>query len=396
MLGTRTLRVLNFVWVGLSRTLAGCSSGIERRLLAQTTVTKDMQLNSRAELLLKTLIERYVIEGEPVGSRALARYAGIDLSPATVRNVMVDLEELGLVTSPHTSAGRVPTQRGYRLFVDSLLKIRPLDERQTRIFREELSPDQDPQRLIENASHLLSEISKLAGVILVPHRDEQTTFRHVDFLGLSGRRILVILVTQEGHVDNRVIVADRDYTPSELEQAANYFNECYAGKLLADVKQSLMNEVQQASADLQRTIRVATEMARKAFADKDTTDELVVSGESNLMDIPDLGDIKKLRKLFDAFTAKRDLLHLLDQCMRVNGIKIFIGAESGHAALEDCSVVTASYSVGQCLVGTLGVVGPTRMAYDHVIPIVDLTARLLSAALTAQSAQPARLERSGS
>lgn len=371
------------------------SPGIGRRLLADYC-DESMQLNPRAELLLKTLIERYVIDGEPVGSRALARHAGIDLSPATVRNVMVDLEELGLVSSPHTSAGRVPTQRGYRLFVDTLLKIRPLDERQARVLREELSPDQDPHQLIENASHLLSEISKLAGVILVPHRDEQTTFRHIDFLGLSARRILVILVTQEGRVDNRIIVADRDYTPSELEQAANYFNDCYAGKLLVDVKQSLMSEVQQASADLQRTIKLATEMARKAFADKGTTDELVVSGESNLMDIPDLGDIKKLRKLFDAFTAKRDLLHLLDQCLRGNGIKIFIGAESGHAALEDCSVVTASYSVGQCLVGTLGVVGPTRMAYDHVIPIVDLTARLLSAALTAQSSHPARLERSGS
>ena len=356
-----------------------------------------MQLNPRAELLLKTLIERYVAEGEPVGSRTLARAAGLDLSPATVRNVMVDLEELGLISSPHTSAGRIPTQRGYRLFVDTLLKVRPLDERQARVFREELSATQDPHQLIENASHLLSEISKLAGVVLVPHRDEQTTFRHIDFLGLSAGRILVILVTQDGRVDNRVIAGDREYAPAELEQAANYFNESYAGKLLADVKKALVSEIQQASADLQLIMELATEMARKAFAaDEDAADELVVSGESNLMDIPDLGDIRKLRKLFDAFTAKRDLLHLLDQCMRVNGVKIFIGAESGYAALEDCSVVTASYTVDQRLVGTLGVVGPTRMAYEHVIPIVDLTARLLSAALTAHAGQPSRLERSGS
>jgi heat-inducible transcriptional repressor len=354
-----------------------------------------MQLNPRAELLLKTLIERYVAEGEPVGSRTLARAAGLDLSPATVRNVMVDLEEWGLVSSPHTSAGRIPTQRGYRLFVDTLLKVRPLDERQVAVFREELSATQDPHQLIENASHLLSEISKLAGVVLVPHRDEQTTFRHIDFLSLSAGRLLVILVTQDGRVDNRIIAGDREYTPTELEQAANYFNECYAGKLLVDVKKALVSEMQQASADLQRTMALATDMARKAFAaEKAAADELVVSGESNLMDIPDLGDIKKLRKLFDAFTAKRDLLHLLDRSMRVNGIKIFIGAESGYAALEDCSVVTASYSVDQCMVGTLGVVGPTRMAYEHVIPIVDLTARLLSAALTAHSGQAPRLESS--
>lgn len=356
-----------------------------------------MQLNPRAELLLKTLIERYVADGEPVGSRTLARYAGLDLSPATIRNVMVDLEEMGLISSPHTSAGRIPTQRGYRLFVDTLLKVQPLDESKVQMFREELSGSHDPHQLIDSASHLLSEISKLAGVVLVSHRDEQTTFRHIDFLALSAGRILVILVTQDGRVDNRIITADRDYSASELEQAANYFNERFAGKLLADVKQALVSEMQQASADLQRIMQLATDMARKAFAeDQSATDELVVSGESNLMDIPDLGDIKKLRKLFDAFTAKRDLLHLLDQSMRVNGVKIFIGAESGYAALEDCSVVTASYKVDQHRVGTLGVIGPTRMAYEHIIPIVDLTSRLLSAALTAQSGALARLERSRS
>jgi heat-inducible transcriptional repressor len=198
-------------------------------------------------------------------------------------------------------------------------------------------------------------------------------------------------------VDNRIISDERDYTAAELEQAANYFNERFAGKLLTDVKQALVSEMQQASADLQRIMQLATEMARKAFAaDTSETDELVVSGESNLMDIPDLGDIKKLRKLFDAFTAKRDLLHLLDRSMRVKGIKIFIGAESGYAALEDCSIVTASYKVDQHMVGTLGVIGPTRMAYEHIIPIVDLTARLLTAALTAHSGSLARLERSGS
>jgi len=355
-----------------------------------------MQLSPRAEVLLKTLIERYIAEGEPVGSRTLARYAGLDLSPATIRNVMVDLEEMGLVSSPHTSAGRVPTQRGYRLFVDTLLKVRPLDEQQVRMLKEELSANQDPQQLIENASHLLSEISKLAGVVLVPHRDEHVRFRHIDFLSLSGRRLLVILVTEDGRVDNRVIVADREYSASELEQAANYFNESYTGMLLSDVKRALVSEVQQTSADLQRIIELATTMARRALETDGNDDELLVSGESNLMDVPELNDIRKLRKLFEAFTAKRDLLHLLDQAMRVKGIKIFIGAESGYEALEDCSIVTAAYSVDQRQVGTLGVIGPTRMAYEHVIPIVDITARLLSAALTAQVAQPPRLERSHS
>ena len=356
-----------------------------------------MQLSPRAEHLLRTLIERYIAEGEPVGSRTLARHAGLELSPATIRNVMVDLEEMGLVSSPHTSAGRIPTQRGYRLFVDSLLKVRPLDEEQVRLLKEELSADQDTQHLIENASHLLSEVSKLAGLVLVPYRDDQVTFRHIDFLSLSSQRVLVILVTEDGHVDNRVVLADRDYTASELEQAANYFNERFAGKLLADVKRALLQEMQQASADLQRIMDLATQMARRALAgEKDEADDLVVSGESNLMSVPDLGDLNKLRRLFEAFTTKRDLLHLLDQSMRVNGIKIFIGAESGYAALEDCSLVTASYSVGSRVVGTLGVVGPTRMAYQHVIPIVDITARLLSAALSGSSGQLPRLESSGS
>jgi heat-inducible transcriptional repressor len=355
-----------------------------------------MTLNARAELLLKTLIERYIADGEPVGSRTLARHTGLDLSPATIRNVMVDLEEMGLIRSPHTSAGRVPTQRGYRLFVDSMLKVRPLDAKEVKKLQGELSPDQDPQQLIENASHLLSEVSKLAGLVLVPRRDEQLAFRHIDFVGLSGRRLLVILVTQDGHVDNRIVSTDRDYTASELTEASNYFNASYAGMSLADVKKKLVSEMQDATADMQRIMTLAVEMARKAFAaEKSEADELFVSGESNLMDVPDLGDVKKLRKLFDAFQTKRDLLHLLDQSMRVSGVKIFIGSESGYEVLEDCSVVTATYTVDQRVIGTLGVIGPTRMPYEHVIPIVDITARLLSAALSGQS-NPPRLESSGS
>jgi len=354
-----------------------------------------MILNPRAELLLKTLIERYIVDGQPVGSRMLARQAGLDISPATVRNVMVDLEELGLVRSPHTSAGRVPTQLGYRMFVDTLLKVRPLDVREVRKLEGELHAEQDPQHLIENASHLLSDISKLAGVVLLPRRDEQVEFRHIDFLNLTGQRILVILVTQDGHVDNRVIHVERQYSASELTEAANYFNQSFAGMPLSNVKHALLSEMQQASADMQRIMSMAVEMASKAFAgDNDDGDELVVSGESNLMGIPELGDVHKLRKLFDAFNAKRDLLDLLDRSMRVSGIKIFIGAESGYAALEECSLVTAPYSVDRHVVGTLGVIGPTRMPYEHVISIVDLTARLLSAALSPPGQMP-RLETPG-
>ena len=351
-------------------------------------------LTPRAELLLKTLIERYIAEGQPVGSRTLARHLGLEISPATVRNVMVDLEDLGLVRSPHTSAGRVPTPLGYRLFVDTMLKVRPLDEGSVRKLEGELNADQDPQQLIENASHLLSEISKLAGIVLLPRRDEQVAFRHIDFISLSGRRILVILVTQDGHVHNRVITGEREYSASELTQAANYFNASYAGMLLSDVKRALLTEMQQAGADLQRIMGLAMEMARKAFAedkDRDEGDELVVSGESNLVGIPELGDVQKLRKLFDAFNTKRDLLGLLDQSMQVQGIQIFIGAESGYEALQDCSVVTAPYTIDRQIVGILGVIGPTRMSYERVVPVVDLTARLLSAAFNI-SGQPPRLE----
>lgn len=353
-----------------------------------------ISLNARAELLLKSLIERYIADGEPVGSRTLARQTGIDISPATVRNVMVDLEEMGLVRSPHTSAGRVPTELGYRVFVDTLLKIRPLDAREVRKLEGELNAEQHPQQLIENASHLLSEISKLAGVILLPRRDESVAFRHIDFLSLAGQRILVILVTHDGHVDNRVISAERQYSAAELTEAANYFNESYAGMPVSRVKQLLLSEMQQARDDMQRIMELAVDMARKAFAaetDKEGDDNLVVSGESNLVGIPGLSDVHKLRKLFDAFNAKRDLLHLLDRSMRVSGVKVFIGSESGYQALAECSLVTAPYSVDQQVVGTLGVIGPTRMPYEHVISIVDLTARLLGAALSVQAQLP-RLE----
>ena len=339
-------------------------------------------LSARAEILLRTLIERYIAEGQPVGSRTLAKQAGLELSPATIRNVMVDLEDMGLVHSPHTSAGRVPTQQGYRVFVDSLVKVQTLDAAAMRTIEGQLNMAGDPQTLINAASSLLSQVTRLTAVVLVPRREVKPAFHQIDFIGLSGNRVLVILVTADGQVQNRVIHTDREYSRAELVTAANYFNQTYAGQSLSEVKKVLLQSMQQDSQVMQRMMAMAMDMARKMFQDSaDEEDELVVSGESNLIDIADIGDTQKLRRLFDAFGKKRDLLHLLDQSTRAEGIKIFIGRESGCEPLEDCSVITAPYRADNEIVGTLGVVGPTRMAYEQVIPIVDVTAKLLSGAL---------------
>jgi len=340
-------------------------------------------LTQRAEVLLKTLIESYIEEGKPLGSRTLARRAGLDLSPATIRSVMADLEDMGLVVSPHTSAGRIPTQAGYRLFVDSLLKVTPPEFVDVERLESALSTGRGPQSLIESASDLLSQVTHMTGLVRVPRRDEETVFQQIEFISLSSNRVLVILVTKDGQVLNRVIQPDRQYSASELVEAGNYFNDTWSGKSLSAVKRMLLDEIEQDSATMQRVVRMATEMTRRAFGQDDSgEDDFVVRGESNLFDIPEMGDMRKLRQLFDAFSAKRDLLHLLDRSMHGGGINIFIGAESGYDALENCSLVTAPYTVGDKIVGTLGVIGPTRMPYNRVIPIVDVTARLVSHALS--------------
>lgn len=340
-------------------------------------------LTTRAEFLLKTLVERYIAEGQPLGSRTLAKQSGLDLSPATIRNVMADLEEIGLVKSPHTSAGRVPTQLGYRVFIDSLLTVQPLQAEQIRKVEDEFLVGADPQKLVETTSHVLSEVTQLAGLVVVPRREDQLVFRQLDFVGLSERRVLVILITEDGQVQNRVIDTERDYSSAELVQAANYFNDKYGGVAISEVKRMLLAEMQRTSEEMQRMMKLALEMTRKMFVEPaDEGDDLLVSGESNLMGFPELGDIEKLRKLFDTFTAKRDLLHLLDRSMRAGGVKIFIGRESGYEALKECSVVTAPYTVDGQVVGTLGVIGPTRMPYERIIPFVDVTAKLLGSALS--------------
>jgi heat-inducible transcriptional repressor len=307
---------------------------------------------------------------------------GLDLSPATIRNVMADLEEMGLIRAPHTSAGRVPTERGYRVFIDTLLQVKPLESAEVSKLRCELDASQDPQQLIECASHMLSEVSKLAGLVVLPRRDDLSAFRHIDFVALSAGRLLVIIVTQDGQVHNRIVATERDYSDSELTRAANYFNDTYSGMPLAEVKRALVLDMRQTSEDLGRVMQLAVAMATRAFAEDAAADDLVVSGESNLMEFPELGDVRKLRRLFDAFNTKRDLLQLLDQSVRAGGVKIFIGSESGYEPLADCSLVTAPYAIAGEIVGTLGVLGPTRIAYEHVIPIVDITARLLSSALS--------------
>ena len=341
-------------------------------------------LSERAQHLLKVLVERYIREGEPVGSRTLARESGLDISAATVRNVMADLEEMGLVRSPHTSAGRVPTVRGYRFFVDSLLKVRPLDEgdvRQLEAEIEEAAAESDPHELAERASEILSEVTRMAGVVTVP-RTEFRALRQVEFLPLSGNRALAILVVDEREVQNRVIETGRPYGAEELQRISNYLNEHFAGLTLEEIRERLVRDMEATRADMDRLMGEAIEMGRRALMSPPEQDEdLVLSGETQLMRFQELSDVEKLRQLFEAFEQKRELLGLLDRCVRADGVRIFIGEESGYEPLGDCSVVTAPYRVEGRVVGVLGVIGPTRMAYDRVIPIVDVTARLLGAAL---------------
>lgn len=339
-------------------------------------------LGERGETLLKALIELYINEGQPVGSRTLARHANLSLSPATVRNVMSDLEEMGLIESPHTSAGRIPTQLGYRLFVDSLLTVKPLNEEAVETIQSRLTTESDPQMLLASASEMLSKVTHFAGLILVPGQ-ENARFRQLEFLKLSANRVLTILITEDGRVQNRVIPTDREYTVSELTQAANYFNETYNGSSLTRVRRVLLGEMKTDSDQMHDIMKTAVTMAGKLFDEEEVEkDDVVFSGEENLLNIPDLCQIDTLQRLFDAFKTKQDLLDLLDRSMRVSGISIFIGEESGYQSLNDVSLITSPYESEGAVVGTLGVIGPTRMDYEEVIPIVDVTARLLSGALS--------------
>ncbi|EIJ43044.1 heat shock gene repressor HrcA [Beggiatoa alba B18LD] len=343
------------------------------------------QINERAQRLLKILIDRYIRDGQPVGSRTLSKESDLDLSPATIRNVMADLEEMGLIFSPHTSAGRIPTVRGYRVFVDSLLQVKQLSNDEESLLRRMFRNDAisfDNQRLFEKASNLLSEVTHLTSVIMLPRRKTQA-LRHVEFLSLSKQRVLAILVINEHEVQNRIIHTSRAYSSTELEHAANYLNAAFAGKDIHRVRQDLVGEMRKARQDLDNLMETALEMADKTFTNQEEDKpDFVVAGQTHLMDIAELStNIDKLRHLFSAFNQKCDILHLLDQAINAQGIQIFIGEESGYEVFDDCSVITSPYKVDGSVIGVLGVIGPTRMAYERVIPIVDLTAKLLSSAL---------------
>ena len=341
-------------------------------------------LNERTQHLLKALVERYIRDGQPVGSRTLARDAGLDLSPATVRNVMADLEELGYLHSPHTSAGRVPTARGYRLFIDALLSLRPLDDREVEILRHRIDqPVQSGADLARSVSDLLSGVTRLAGIVMLPRRNV-VTLRHVEFLPLSESRVLVVLVLNTQEVQNRIIQIRRPYSAAELQQAAHYLNEQFTGKDIQQVREALLRDLREARDSLDRLMQTVLEMAEQTFETEPVGEDYVVAGQTHLMQYADLSDLDKLRQLFEAFNHKRDLLHLFDHCLHAEGVQIFIGEESGFGVLEGCSVVTAPYTVEGQVLGVLGVIGPTRMAYDRVIPVVDVTARLLAAALNGQ------------
>jgi heat-inducible transcriptional repressor len=343
-------------------------------------MTQRPLLTERAQNLLRTLIERYIRDGQPVGSRALARDSGMDLSPATIRNVMADLEDMSLVRSPHTSAGRVPTVKGFRLFVDTLLTVSKLKNDEVSRMRDVLDPDMDMQTLLERTSNMLSGITCMAGLVTLPRR-ERLTLRQVEFLSLSNQRVLVIMVINEREVENRIIHTKRPYTPAELQQAANYLSQAFSGHDLISVRKQLLNEMRDCRDHMDRIMCAAIEMANEAFETKGSKEDYVLAGEVNLLEFAELTDIDRLRQLLDAFKQKRGILYLLDTCLNAEGVQIFIGEESGYKVLDDCSLVTAPYSVEGEIVGVLGVIGPTRMAYARVIPIVDVTARLLGAAL---------------
>ena len=349
----------------------------------------DDPLTERAQHLLRVLVESYIREGQPVGSRNLSRDSGLNLSAATVRNVMADLEEYGFVASPHTSAGRVPTDKGYRFFVDTLLRQRQrpddaamLNELNQRLEQE---ADRDPKALVAVASQMLSSLTHLAGVVTIPRQPHQS-LSQIEFLPLSESRVLAVMVINGRDVQNRIVHLERYYSAEELRRAANFLNQQFGGKELTQIRLDIVEELTQAGESLNQLMRDAIRVAQQAVGESNHQGEpeYVIAGETNLMEFAELSNVEKLRRLFDAFTSKRDILHLLDQSLGAEGVQIFIGQESGYQILDNCSLVTAPYALDNETVGVLGVIGPTRMAYDRVIPIVDVTARLLGSALNSR------------
>lgn len=343
-------------------------------------------LNERAQKLLKVLVERYIREGQPVGSQTLLKDSGLPVSAATVRNIMAELEDRGYVASPHTSAGRVPTHQGYRLFVDSLITVSPLEGRILNNLKLELDAEKPSDELIASASQLLSSLTRQAGLVTLPSR-HRLTLRQVEFLPLSDNRILVILVVNQREVQNRVIRTERPFSEAELKQAANYINHHFAGKELDTIRDNLLEAMRSDKDDIDRYMQASLDLAATALdvgESNDRPSEYVLAGEKQLLDAATPDNLDKMRELFSAFERKKDILDLVDRCLLADGVQIFIGEESGYKAFGDFSVITAPYQLsdGRPL-GVLGVIGPTRMAYEKVIPMVDVTARMLSLALRA-------------
>jgi heat-inducible transcriptional repressor len=330
-------------------------------------------LDDRAKLLLKALVERYIADGQPVGSRTLSKASGLELSPATIRNVMSDLEELGLIASPHTSAGRVPTNRGYRLFVDTMLTVQ-----KGELPTQRLAPDQ-PQKVIANAANLLSSLSHYVGVVMAPKR--ASVFRHIEFLRLSENRVLLIIVSPEGDVQNRVIFTEADYSQSQLIEASNYLNAHYAGMAIEQVRMRVKQELVNLQSEIASLMQAAVQMSSEALSEDEG--DVVISGERNLLSVSDFSsDMGNLRQAFDLFEQKTQLMRLLDVSSQADGVRIFIGGESQFVPMQELSVVSAPYEVDGHVVGTLGVIGPTRMPYERMIQIVDITSKMVGNALS--------------
>jgi heat-inducible transcriptional repressor len=354
--------------------------------MTDTTRAAEGEPNDRAQQLLRTLVECYIRDGQPVGSRTLTRESGLSLSAATIRNVMADLEEHGFVASPHTSAGRVPTDKGYRYFVDALLRYQPPDQSELAELKRHFdSRAGDSKALVAAASQAISSLTHLAGVVTVP-RETSAALSQIEFVGLSGNRVLTILVVNGREVQNRVVQLDRHFAPDELRRAAAYLNELFGGQELAGVRARLVDQLQETHEQMNRMMVDAIKLAQRAFADQpgERDADMVVAGETNLMGLAELSNVERLRRLFEAFAEKRDILHLLDQSLHADGVQIFIGHESGYRILDDCSVVVAPYTQDDRVVGVLGVIGPTRMAYERVIPVVDIAARMLGSALNSR------------
>ncbi len=343
------------------------------------------QLAPRARHLLRTLIARYIQDGEPVGSQTLARVAGLEVSPATIRNILGDLEDLGLLASPHTSAGRVPTAHGYRVFVDSLLQMQPPGEGELARLRQELAGGGSTQALLGSASELLSAMSHFVGVVSAPRR-EQFAFRQIDFVALDGRRVLAILVFADNEVQNRVIETRQEFAPGQLEQVANYLNAHFAGLPMAEIRTRLLLELRDARCELEQLLAHSIELAEQAL--QPAADDMLVAGQTRLMGVQDLSDLERLRELFELFSSKREILQLLERTIQAPGVRIFIGEETGMMPLQGVSLVTAPYTANGQVLGVLGVIGPKRMAYDRVIPLVQATADVLGAAFSPAGRPP--------